>query len=302
MSGTFSQAHTFRRGCLGNDGRILFLLVNDQLALDRVPHTSVVLWDNGRFKPVSTVAWTACAQVLVDWHDAEFVVVGEQGQQLKVRADGSAAEVGRLSASALAGMPLKAAVYLEQSVVVVGAGFSCFAVRDDGKLQDLSPSKFGVDTAAHGVGFEGVAGSTLNDLLAVGWDGAIWHFDGRRWNVESSPTNAILSDVIRLPDDEYWICGQMGTVLRGRVGNWRLLETGVQDNLWSLAFFENAVFASSTRQLFRFDLALDVPQVVGLDCDPATCYWVDSKQGNVLLSTGAKNVVLVLPEREYVIE
>lgn len=302
MPGTFTKNHSFRRGCLGKDGRILLLLVNDEQAAARTAHTGVVLWDNGRFRALTTTAWTAGAVVLVDWPDAEFAVVGEQGQLLKVRGDGGLSEESVFAAPPKEPGSLKGAACVDGHLVAAGAGFWCASVSPDGTRRDLSPGLLGTPTEGHGVGFESVSGSSLVDLVAVGWDGAIWHFDGARWEPQQSPVNRILSHVVCRADGEFWACGQMGTVVRGRRGQWRALQTGLRENLWSLAAFSGGMVAASVRALFRFELDADAPQVIGLDSDPSSFYWLDAKRDEVLLSTGNKNVVLALPESELVID
>lgn len=241
MPGTFTPAHSFRRGCLGKDGRLLLLLVNDAMAQEGAPHTGVLLWDNGRFRPVVTTAWTACAAVFLDWPDAEFAVVGEQGQLLKVRADGSAVEEA-LPDSASPGQCIwKGAAVIDGRLFAAGTGFCCAMVGPDGERLDLCPQRLGMATEGHGLGFEALDGSSRTDIVAVGWDGAIWCFDGTRWEAQDSPVNLILSDVVALADGEFWACGQEGTVVRGRRGVWRTLETGLTSNLWSLAPYQGGV-------------------------------------------------------------
>ena len=302
MPGIFTRAHSFRRGCLGKDGRILLLLVNDEMAQEGAAHTGVVLWDNGRFRPVVTTAWGACAAVFLDWPDAEFAVIGERGQLLKVRADGSSVEEA-LPACASSGLCLwKGAAVIDGMLFAVGTGFCCAMVGPHNERLDLSAQHLGISADGLGLGFEAVAGTSHADIVAVGWDGAIWCFDGRQWEIQDSPINLILSDVIGLADGTFWACGQEGTVLKGRRGAWRALETGISKNLWSLALYQDAVIAASTLELFRFGFEDDEPLSIGLDSDPRTFYWLDAKRGEVLLSTGAKDVVLVTPQREFVID
>ncbi|MCP3098784.1 hypothetical protein LZ198_07840 [Myxococcus sp. K15C18031901] len=302
MPGAFTTKHSFRRGCLGKDGRLLLLMVNDELAEARTAHTGVVLWDNGRFRQITTTAWTAAAVVLVDWPDAEFAVVGEQGQLLKVRADGGSSEAQVFTEQPREPGVFKGAACVGGQLVAVGAGFWCASVAPDGTRRDLSPRRLGTPTDGHGLGFEAVSGASADDLVAVGWDGAIWHFDGTRWEPQTSPVRSILSQVVCRADGEFWACGQAGTLVRGRRGQWQALATGIRENLWSLAPFCGGIVTASMTNLFRFELDGGRPQVIGLDSDPSSFYWLDAKRDEVLLSTGNKNVVLVVPDREFVID
>lgn len=301
MSGIFTGAHSFRRGCLGKKGRILFLLVNDALARENNLHTCVVVWDSGRFIPITTTGWSACSAVYLNWVDAEFVVIGEDGHLLKIREDLSFFEE-RLPVPNSADLVLRGAACAGECLVVVGAGFYCCSLSRDGNYKDISPRLLGGNTEGCGLGFEAVAGTSLSDIVAVGWSGAIWCFNGKSWEAQSSPTNLILSDIVILPDGEVWICGQHGMVIRGKRGEWRALDTGLSQNLWSLTPYGGGVIAASTQELFRFELDSDTPQSIGLDSEPTSFYWLDSKSDNVLLSTGAKNAVLLVPDREIVID
>jgi hypothetical protein len=151
------------------------------------------------------------------------------------------------------------------------------------------------------VGFEAVAGFSFDDLYGVGWDGEIWHFDGRVWRPLPSPVNLILSHVLCAPTGEVWSCGQKGTVVRGRGDQWRALETGIDSNLWSVAWFSDGLLAASSNELFRF-MDADQPDRVGLESEPKSFYWLDAYQDKAVLSTGQKDIVLVLPDREIRIQ
>lgn len=301
MPGIFTKAHSFLRGCLGKDGRILLLLANDELLRKRTPHTIVVLWDNGRFRPIVTVEWWCCAAVFLDWPDAEFAVVGEQGQVLKVRADGSTSEEMLPVSASSQHCRWKAAVVIEGRLFAAGIGFCCAMVGPDGERRDLSPQRFGIATEEHEMGFEGLAGTSMTDIVAVGW-GEIWCFDGERWEIQDSPVERILTDVISLPDGEFWICGQIGSLVRGRRGDWRALPLDRWKNLWSLAYYQGAVFVAAIDELRRFDLDTGEAEFVELEGNPHSFYQLDAKRGEVLLSTGEKNVVLVTPTQEYIID
>jgi hypothetical protein len=301
MPGTFSRANSFRRGTLGADGRLLLLLVNDELAKQGTPHTCVVVWDNGKFVPIVTTAWTACGAVFTNWPDCQFAVVGEKGELLRVRVNNSHAEEPLFTEPPARPVMLKALSCSETRLIVAGVDHLVYALDSDGRRTDISPAKLSPKLTRLGVGFEGVHARSPRDAYAVGWEGAIWHFLGDTWSVAPSPTNAILGSVLCTPPGDVWACGQDGTVVRGDGDRWRIVEAGLTDSLWSLAWFGGAVFAVSSRELFRFDEG-DEPQRVGLDSDPETFYWLDAKRGEVMLSTGAKDCVLVLPEREIRID
>lgn len=302
MSGIFTRMHSFRRGCLGKNGRILFLLINDELARGNNPHTCVVMWNSGRFYPITTTGWTACSAVYLDWIEAEFVVVGENRQLLKIREDFSYVEetisLGDTGSAAV----FRGASNINGNLAVAGTGLYCGVLSADNAYRDISPRLFGQETEGAGLGFEAIDGLSLDNIVAVGWSGAIWCFDGKNWALQSSPTNLILSDVVCLPDGETWMCGQHGTVVRGRSGEWHALDTGLTQNLWSLTPYAQGILVACSVELFRFDKDSEAPLSIGFNGDPKSFYWLDSKNDDVLLSTGAKNVVLLVPDREIIID
>jgi len=300
MSGTFSREHSFRRGCFGRQGRILFGLVNDALAKEGSPHSLLVLWDNGKFRPVATVGWNLCAIVCVDWQDTEYVVIGERGEMLSIDAHGGTADFGRLGAGNGA-LTLRGASVAGGDLHVVGAGHRAFTVDPHGVARDISPDAGTVERAGGGVGLEAVSGFSAADLYAVGWEGQILRFDGNAWHVCPSPTNLILSSVLCAPTGEVWAAGQMGTIVCGRVDEWRVIDSDTTDSIWSLSWYADGLIYATSRELFRID-AHAGPGRIGLDADPSSFHWLDAAKGRFLLSTGAKDVVLVSGDRELRID
>ncbi|MBN0749583.1 hypothetical protein JTM00_36600, partial [Pseudomonas aeruginosa] len=45
------------------------------------------------------------------------------------------------------------------------------------------------------VGFEAIGGFGAREIYAVGWDGEIWQYYGKRWQPRESPTNLILTAI-----------------------------------------------------------------------------------------------------------
>ena len=140
-------------------------------------------------------------------------------------------------------------------------------------------------------GFEAIAGFSNADLYAVGWNGEIWHFDGRDWIRADSPSNLILNDVCCAGDGKVYAVGQKGTLVVGRGDKWELVEgLDFDDDLWSVGWHQGVLYLCSTRELLTFNgKTLDA---VDFDADePATFYKLATGDG-VLCSVGAKDVML----------
>lgn len=136
-------------------------------------------------------------------------------------------------------------------------------------------------------GFEAVAGSDLENVYAVGWDGEIWRFDGSRWHAIDSPTNRILTSVCITENRTVYACGRGGLLVRGTDPSWDVLDSGCPDDLWSITSFRGEVFAASLRRIYR----LMGDKLVQVDADSSDSFATFSQCGQALWSVGAKAVV-----------
>lgn len=106
-----------------------------------------------------------------------------------------------------------------------------------------------------GLDFEDIDGNSLTDLYAVGVEGIIYHFDGKRWRDLKSPTNQSLSNVRCVSEDEVYICGNSGILMKGSARRgWRFLaQDAIDDNLWGLAIYDHKPYVASTGGIHFFD-------------------------------------------------
>ena len=75
-------------------------------------------------------------------------------------------------------------------------------------------------------GFEDIHGFSANDLYAVGGEGDVWHYDGKRWKQIPFPSNMDLYNVCCGGDGQVSIGGRSGAIFRGRENRWQKLEGG----------------------------------------------------------------------------
>ena len=103
--------------------------------------------------------------------------------------------------------------------------------------------------------FEDIDGSSLTDLYAVGVEGAIYHFDGKKWRDTHSPTNRSLSSVRCVSNDDVYVCGDAGLLLHGNARRgWRVLaEDCIDDNLWGLALYKRRPYVASSGGIYVYD-------------------------------------------------
>lgn len=149
------------------------------------------------------------------------------------------------------------------------------------RIDEGIPSSFD-GQAIHGYG--------LSDLIAVGFGGQIWHYDGKQWRQEDTATNQNLSAVVCAPDGTVYVGGHNGTLLRGQPGQWSIiLQTDLDDDIWDLEWFAGRLFVSTLDGLFtlRGD-RLD--QVSYGKYTPRSTYQL-SAHGDVMWSNGETDIM-----------
>lgn len=142
------------------------------------------------------------------------------------------------------------------------------------------------------VGFETVDGFAADDIYCAGWEGEIWHYNGKKWRQIDSPTNIVLMDACCAPDGNVYLCGQMGKILRGRDDRWEVIEHGgPKANWWNCCWYQDRLWLATDRGLFTLGKKDKLVPVDFGDESPTTFRHLSTADG-VLLSTGAKDVLL----------
>jgi len=132
------------------------------------------------------------------------------------------------------------------------------------------------------VGFTSIAGLGAEGMVAVGWRGEIWVFDGTVWTLEGSPTNSNFNDVSVGADGTVVVVGDKGGLVIGRPGQWRSLEISTTLNLQGVCHFGDEVFICSSFELFR---------LIGDDLMRETRYGEAEPPGTCMnLEAGAQSV------------
>lgn len=121
--------------------------------------------------------------------------------------------------------------------------------------------------------FDGQAidGHALDALVAVGRQGAIWRFDGTGWHADDTPTEATLTSVVCGPDGMAWAAGHGGALLACRDGAWQAIAHAMGDDIWDLAWFDGALYASTMRNVHVLRDGRLAPVDFGSDA-PKSCY------------------------------
>jgi hypothetical protein len=149
---------------------------------------------------------------------------------------------------------------------------SCFVRRQDRK----SATGFNTVVAVGG------------ELVAAGYKGEIWRYDGASWSAESSPTNVNLT-CAAAARGEVIIAGLAGLIVRGTPGSWSVFsQTITSANFWSAVEFNDDIYLSNDEGVFK--LSRDRFEPVQLDASrkPTTMYLSAKKEA--IWSVGQKDI------------
>ncbi len=108
------------------------------------------------------------------------------------------------------------------------------------------------DGLPHDFDVECIGGFSDVDLYAVGYEGQCWQFNGKAWTRCELETNAVLTRVCCAGDGLVYVGGHGGVLMVGRAHQWALLDQPVLiDDIWSIAWFDGALYVATTSQLWR---------------------------------------------------
>lgn len=282
----WTEKYSFLDGVGATQALAFFALSYDAI---ETSHSQIAFWQNGKWGNSGQVEFTVVSCSVCFYPVRQMVVIGAFGEVFLTGSGdfheerigtGSDAPEYRGPLRRVRGIAGKAYATGMQRQVYRRDGINVWTCIDHDMRSDRDQV----------VGFESIDGYSDNDIYAVGWEGEIWHFDGMCWLQKTSPTNFILTDVCCAEDGNVYVCGRMGLLLRGRDDQWQNIEHGsLNEDIWSLAWFDNALYVATYRGIFRLsDLRL-IP--VEFDTDfPVTTYRL-SVSDNVLWSIGAKDVM-----------
>ncbi|MFZ1987193.1 MAG: hypothetical protein WAU91_22475 [Desulfatitalea sp.] len=296
MATLFSEIGQFKTGCLGRQGRLLLCMLDKQLLASRTEHSILYLWDNGQLKDPVTLNWTVAALCYPDWPETEFVAIGKTGRLLDIRRNGATRE---LDPNTQQGLIIRAVLrncrVIGGYVYAVGAGHQMIRIASDFSVHDFSVPSEQRASIGETVGFEAVDGFTPEEIYAVGWEGEIWKYNGRYWNIIDSPTNLIHTGIKCAPDGTVYIVGQQGGLLHGRGESWQPVESGTRDDLWDVCWFKDRPYVCSITHLFAMQNGT-LAKVPLPPHNPTSFFRLDAIE-KALLSVGADDICLLVPDR-----
>jgi hypothetical protein len=234
-------------------------------------------------------AWSAIAMATTKHPGANRVVVAvsPRGAYWEVDPE-TLEEVSGVISSAE--NTLRAATTIDHTIYACGMGRTVLCRRGPGNWVEVGPSELHVEVNSV-IGFEDLAGFSVDDMYAVGWLGEIWCFKNGTWRQIDSPVSANLNAVFCAPDGKVYIVGDDGVMLRGRDDVWEVLETDRTDNLMDVAHNDNTIYVSTDFEILKLDNGTLVAEDAFEHADdvPATCLHLLSAVDG-LVSMGPKDL------------
>jgi hypothetical protein len=284
-----TEKYSYLNGTQVSADLTVFLLGKDELMEKKVPHTVVAVLNKGVWTP-KMEKWTAISVCWGDTPAQELILVGYEGQiqagpvgnlrdEAPIDIDKNTGKVGFLKcARNIAGR-----VYIggldRQVYRRITGGFEAF---------DLGLPAGGEREV---VSIEAIDGFDANEIYGVGRRGEIWRCDGKRWTQVSSPTNLILLGLHCAEDGFAYVCGQVGTVLRGRGDSWEIVAPkAVKEDFWDVAYFKGVVYLATRNVLYALKDGKLAPVDFGEADIPFTFYRFALSQDS-LISIGSKDVM-----------
>jgi hypothetical protein len=268
-----------------------FALVDDILSKQKEEHAFLVEWNNGQwFRDDAPKPWDVVSMCVCQEPVEQFLALGPAGH-VNCAGSGDIHDeiIGLPNDGPLTRGPLRKLRSINGIAYAVGMHRQVY--RREGREKWVAIDSKMRPLAGEAVaGFESVDGYDPSELYVVGWDGALWLYDGVDWIEIASPTNILLTDVCCAPDGWVYAAGLKGLFIKGRGQQWDVVETPTRlDDVWTIAWFQGAMYVSTYRGVYvlrdgDFDL-LDMGD------DQPTTYFHLIHSVDRLWSIGAKDVM-----------
>lgn len=231
-------------------GAMCLVSTDEEHARTKVPATRVDLEVNGQWRRGPDANWDVVSAVRCTAPIAQHAIVGVYGDVRFIGSGDVHDELIRDGAHSPESDGL-----LRDARVIGGLVHACGMNRQVYRRveRDRWTSLFQVpDERREVAGFEAIDGYGADEIYAAGWNGEIWEFDGRRWHARETGTNLTVVDVCCAGDGTVYALCHGRTLLAGRHDQWRIVPLDLPVDLWSLAWYGEALHACSMRDPFVF--------------------------------------------------
>jgi hypothetical protein len=277
----FSKENLYSRGAARFKDLVYLSMKDRKLDRKSVLHSRLIAIDNGEWAPLGDLNWATAGMCIVKKPAEKMVAVSPQGEVFtSVR--------GKRTKEKISPKPvdLRCCAAIGGYAYAAGMKNQVFRRTAEGKWKANHPP---ADKKDNLIGFEAIDGFDENEIYAVGWKGQIWQLTKKKWMKRSSPTKVVLTSVECAPDNNVYICGQDGTLLRGRNENWeKLSQNNIRDDFWDICWFKNKLYVASMSTIYSLNGGKLIPVDFGKDA-PKSCYKLTEAEG-VMWSVGQEDL------------
>jgi hypothetical protein len=288
MVGRWTDKFSFVTGVVRYSDLAYINIQNDSIDKS-IEYTGFIVWDRSNWYDDEGEKWNVVGISICKFPIEQMIAIGPNGQ---VRLNGSGDLHTETIKTALGDSKDRGMLRCVRGIgqKAYAAGMNRRVYRRDGIDQwinidqGLEPED---DTI---VGFEAIDGFSESDIYAAGWEGEIWHYDGKKWEKISSPTNIVLTELCCAGDGTVYVAGRLGMLIRGRDDNWESIDHNfTEDDIWSLAWYNEKLYVATMRGLYTLENDQLIPVDFGEDT-PGTYYHLSAADG-VIWSIGAKDIM-----------
>ncbi len=286
-----SSVWRFARGFVYDRNTVYIIAYLPQLEHEKVYVSQVFGW-TGEWSGFQ-VKWMVSHLCLTDKPEPTLLCVSENGRVHVATKEGFSEETIDDSSEGPAHRgALRDVRLIGEHVYVAGMGRQVYRREAPGEWKRIDQGVVIPATEARVSGFNSIDGFDENDIIAVGWEGEIWRYNGRNWRVQPSPTNVKLERVICVSPETAYACGQAGTLLQGKGDRWDLVQQDATKNqLWGLEWYQKKLWLASLKGLWCMDEQGNCTKVdFGLNDEKVTCGFLHAG-GGVLWSIGDKHLL-----------
>ena len=265
-----------------------YLFACDPKKIDEdIPHTIIFKWKAGVFNQVECNynAHTAC---LTEHPDLGLLNASEQGYYaIETRNGVTGGDIiddslpcpnkprlgGIRSVSSIAGTAY--------AVGLRGMVYRLDDIKRWTRIDEGLPDSFDI---------QAIDGFNASDLYAVGRDGDVWHYNGKKWDKIGIPTNINLYAVKCSEDGSVYIGGLHGIFLRGRENEWTTINhDSDSEDIWDIEWFNEQIYISTMYTISRLQ-GEKFEHIDFGDDAPKSCYQLSVASG-VMWSVGETDIM-----------
>ena len=291
MAGHWTDTFSFLTGSIRDKECCYIILLTDEAEKRNLASSGIVQWVPEGWADGGQVHWRTIGTALTKTPLIQLIAVGENGNLLLIGSGDRHEEMIEIENYTWKKRgKLRNVKNIDDLIFVVGMDRQVYKRNEIGNWE-LFENGIEPNTTKNVYGFESIDGFSKDSLYAVGWEGEIWNFEKDVWKLQNSPTNDILVDVCCAGNSYVYACGRQGLILRGKNGNWEILnQNNFSEDIWSIVWFNEKLYCATMTEIYTLN-DNNILEYENMGEDSAkTCYKLDVRDG-VLWSFGKKDLM-----------